>query len=274
MTKAGMLAVAVAVVAVAGPTAWALDVGDKMPALSVKQWVVGRPVTANLVRGKVVVVEFWATWCGPCRTTIPHLNKLHEKYRDKQVVVCGITREDANTVKPFLKQVPMKYHVGVDTGKTHELYMKGIPGIPHAYVVDQSGKVAWHGHPMAGMDQVVEKLVAQGGSAGGGSIDVEGMDPIDASLALSTSDDVAARDLDKALELARKAFADSGKKSAKALAAVARVHYEMGHLDVAARAAEAAAGLATGDEAEALKAAAAWYRKELERRRADAQAKL
>ena len=157
-------------------------------------------------------------------------------------------------------------------GKTGEAHMKGVPGIPHAFVVDQKGKVAWHGHPMAGMDKVIEKLVAEGG--GGGSIDIEGMDPIDAALTLSTSDDVAARDLDKALELARKAFADSGRKSARALAALARVHYEMGHLDVAARAAEAAAGLATGDEAEALKATAAWYRKELGRRRADAQAKF
>jgi len=203
---------------------------------------------------------------------IPHLNKLHEKYRDKQVVLCGITNESASKVQQFIKSLPMKYHVGIDTGKTGEAYMKGVPGIPHAFVVDQKGKVAWHGHPMAGMDKVIEKLVAEGG--GGGSIDVEGMDPLDAALTLSTSADLPARDLDKALELARKAYADSGRKSAKALAVLARVHYEMGHLSTAARAAERAATLASGDEAEKLKATADYYRRELERRRSDAAAKL
>jgi len=67
----------IVVLLLAGSRVWALGVGDRAPALSVKQWVVNKPVTARSVRGKVLVVEFWATWCGPCRTTIPHLNKLH-----------------------------------------------------------------------------------------------------------------------------------------------------------------------------------------------------
>jgi len=262
---------AAAAAALAGPSAWALDAGDKAPPLSVKTWVVNKPVTARTVRGKVLVVEFWATWCGPCRTTIPHLNKLHDKYGDKQVVLCGITREDKATVQQFLKALPMKYHVGSDTGRTHDAYMKGVPGIPHAFVVDRTGKVAWHGHPMAGMDKVIERLVAEGP---GGSIDIEGMEPLEAALELCTSDDLPARDLDKALELARKAYADSGRKSAKALEGLARVHYEMGHVATAARAAQKAATLATGDEADRLKAVADYYQAELERRRADPAAKL
>ena len=114
-----------------------------------------------------------------------------------------------------------------------------------------------------------------GGAQGpGGSIDIEGMDPLEAALALSTGDDMSARDLGKALELARKAYGDSDKKSAKALAVLARVHYEMGHLSTAARAADKAATLATGEEAEKLKATADYYRSELERRRSDPAAKF
>ena len=269
-TMQGVLAGVVALM-LSGSAAWALDVGDRAPALSVNKWVVNRPVTARAARGKVLVVEFWATWCGPCRTSIPHLNKLHEKYGDKQVVLCGITSETAAKVQEFIKSVPMKYHVGIDTGKTNEAYMKGVRGIPHAFVVDRTGKVAWKGHPMAGMDAAIEKLVAEGP---GGSVDTKGMDPLDAALALSTSEDMSARDLGKALELARKAYSDSDKKGAKALAVLARVHYEMGHLSTAARAAEKAATLATGDEAEKLKATADYYRGELERRRSDPAAKF
>ena len=255
----------------AAPSAWALDVGDRAPALSVKKWVVNRPVTARAARGKVLVVEFWATWCPPCRTSIPHLNKLHEKYGDKQVVICGITSESPAKVQEFIKSTPMKYHVGIDSGKTGAVYMKGVRGIPHAFVVDREGKVAWHGHPMGGMDAAIEKLVAEG-PGGGATIDES--KPLAAARELSTSDDLAVRDLEKALELARKAYSDSGRKSAEALAVLARVHYEMGHLATAARAAEKAATLASGDEKGKIEAAAEYYRKELERRRSDPAAKF
>ena len=257
---------------VAAPSVWALDVGDRAPALSVKKWVVNRPVTARAVRGKVLVVEFWATWCPPCRASIPHLNKLHAKYGDKQVVICGITSEKPAKVQEFIKSLPMKYHVGIDSGKTSAVYMKGVRGIPHAFVVDRKGRVAWHGHPMAGLDAAIEEALAAG--PGGGAAAVDESKPLEAARELATSDDLAVRDLAKALELARKAYNDSGKKNAEALAMLARVHYEMGHLSTAARAAAKAATLATGDEADKLKAAADYYRKELARRRSDPAAKL
>ncbi len=273
MTRSRTRLAAAAMVALAASTAWALDAGDKAPALSMKKWVANTPVTARSARGKVLVVEFWATWCPPCRTTIPHLNKLHKKYGDKKVIICGITNENASTVQKFMKSTPMKYHIGIDTGKTAAAYMKGIPGIPHAFVVDPTGKVSWHGHPMAGLDQAIEQALAKS-PAGASAVDVEGLEPLEAALKLALTDDLAGRDLEQALKLARKAYNDSGKKSAKALGVLARVHYEMGHLNTAARAADKAATLATGDEAEKLQAAAQYYRRELERRRNDPAAKL
>jgi len=245
----------------------ALDVGDPMPPISVKKWMANTPVTASTVRGKVAVVEFWATWCPPCRQSIPHLNQLHETYEKKGVVICGITQEQEGTVAGFIKTTPMKYHVGLDAGATSAAYMKGVSGIPHAFVIDRKGKVAWHGHPMAGLDEVLAKLAAEGGGA-------VSDDPIEAAVELSTGADLSKRDLPKALTLARKAHEGSGRKDPKALGVLARVHYEMGHLPTALEAALTAAKLASGDEKAELGAAAEFYKKELERRRDDPAAKF
>ena len=142
--------------------AFGLEIGDKAPPLKVKKWIVGRPVTPNKPDGKTVyVVEFWATWCPPCRRSIPHLNKLHERYKDKGLVIVGITAESEKKVKPFAKRMKMKYNVGIDANRaTGSVYMKGVRGIPHAFVIGKDGKVAWSGHPMAGMDRVIAQLLA------------------------------------------------------------------------------------------------------------------
>jgi thiol-disulfide isomerase/thioredoxin len=238
-----------------------------MPPISVKKGGANTPVTAASLRGKVVVVEFWATWCGPCRQSIPHLNELHEKLKDKGVVIVGISSGEAErTVEEFAKSMSMKYHVGVDTGKTSEVYMKGVDGIPHAFVVDRKGKVAWAGHPMAGMDAVLTKLAGEGPAVSD--------DPLEAAVELATSSDFAQRDLPKALEMARKAYEKLGSKNAKAVSVLARVHYEMGHVATAVKGAEKAVEAASDAEKEALQAMLDFYKKELERRRNDPAAKL
>ena len=160
MARRLWLVALVALVAVTS-SAWALEVGDKAPAIGVGEWVANTPVTLESAKGKVLVVEFWATWCGPCKRTIPHLNKLHAKHQDKDVVFVGISNESVEKVKPFLKTMEMTYHVGVAASKeAYAAWMEGVRGIPHAFVVDQKGTVAWKGHPMAGMDGVIASLVA------------------------------------------------------------------------------------------------------------------
>ena len=263
----GTALLAAAIALVTPTAARALDVGDPMPPIAVKKWVANTPVTASTLRGKVVVVEFWATWCPPCRQSIPHLNKLHDEYGKKGVVICGITQEEEGTVADFMKTLPMKYHVGIDSGQTSTVYMKGVNGIPHAFVINRSGKVAWAGHPMSGMDAVIEKLAGEKAS-------LDSETPTEDALELATSSDFSKRDLAAALELARKGYEKSGKKSAKALGVLARVHYEMGHVATAVKAAEAALKIASDDEKAELEAAAEFYKKELERRRSDPAAKL
>ncbi len=154
-----------------GP-ARATQLGDPAPALRIAQWIKGKPVDLKAGKGKqVFVIEFWATWCPPCRKAIPHLSEIQKKYKDKGVVVVGITEEEPDIVKPFVKEAGdnMDYTVAVDRdGTMNEAYMEafGIDGIPHAFIVDKEGRIAWHGHPEVGMDKALEEIV-------GGKYDLE-----------------------------------------------------------------------------------------------------
>jgi len=142
----------------------AMELGDPAPPLEVAEWIKGQPVSLEDGKGKTVyVVEFWATWCPPCRASIPHLSRLQKKH--KEVVIVGISNEPPEKVKSFLKKMgdQMNYVVAVDKSpsKTTNTYLQpfGVKGIPHAFVVDKKGRIAWHGHPMANLDQVLEKIV-------------------------------------------------------------------------------------------------------------------
>lgn len=139
LVAAGLLAAALTV-----PATAAVSVGQPAPAISANDWLNVPPLSLAKLRGKIVVVEFWATWCGPCRTTIPHLVKLHEKYRAKGVVIMGLTEESKAKAEPFAKQMGMTYAVGCGSRSSNTY---GVRGIPHAFVVDVAGRVVWRGHP-------------------------------------------------------------------------------------------------------------------------------
>jgi thiol-disulfide isomerase/thioredoxin len=150
--------------------ALALELGDPAPPLQVKEWVKGGPIDLNKGKGKnVYVVEFWATWCTPCRQSIPHLAELQKKYKNKGVVVVGVssTDQDVATVKKFVQSqgATMDYAVAYEErGKaaTDKAYMGGFhrSGIPHAFVIDKKGKIVWEGHPSGGLDAAVEAVLA------------------------------------------------------------------------------------------------------------------
>lgn len=143
----------------------AAELGDPAKPLDIKEWVKGSAVTLADGKGKTIyVVEFWATWCPPCRTSIPHLTEMQKKFKDKGVVFIGVTEEKSEVVKKFVEKMgdKMDYTVAIDEGKTSEGYMQayGIGGIPHAFIVDKEGNVAWEGHPMAGLDKVLDEIIA------------------------------------------------------------------------------------------------------------------
>ena len=144
-------------------TTHAAELGDPAAELQIKKWVKGEPVKLDDDK-KIYVVEFWATWCPPCRTSIPHLTEVQNRFKDKGVVIIGISDEPENTVSKFVDQMgsKMDYRVAIDDGrKTSAGYMGayGVNGIPHAFIVKDQ-KVIWEGHPMAGLDKTLEQIVA------------------------------------------------------------------------------------------------------------------
>ena len=139
------------------------ELGKPAAPLKGLQWIKGKP--AQFRKGSVYVVEFWATWCPPCRASIPHLTKLQQRFKDKGVTIIGISDESAGDVKPFVRQMATKmdYTVAIDPGgQVSAGYMGAfsLRGIPHAFVVGKDGNLVWHGHPMDDMDKVLEKVVA------------------------------------------------------------------------------------------------------------------
>lgn len=106
-------------------------------------------------KDKIVVVEFWATWCPPCRKSIPHLKTLHDTYKDQGVVIVSLSDEPAETINEFNKKAGMDWIVGAGSSSGREY---GVSGIPAAYVV-VDGKIVWNGHPMGGLDEKIKQLV-------------------------------------------------------------------------------------------------------------------
>ena len=148
-----------------------LKVGDPAPKLQVAKWVQGKPVK-EFEAGQAYIVEFWATWCGPCRVSIPHLNELHGKFKDKKLVVIGqdCWERDESLVVPFVKKMgeKMTYRVALDDknaekdGAMAVNWMKaaGQNGIPTAFIVNPQGKIAWIGHPMELKEALLEDVLA------------------------------------------------------------------------------------------------------------------
>jgi len=131
-----------------------LAVGNAAPALTPAKWIKGEPVD-KFEKGKVYVVEFWATWCGPCKASIPHLTTLAAEYKDITFIGQNVWEPDQAAVEPFVKEMgdKMVYHIAMDDGehgKMDQAWMSaaGQNGIPTAFVVDKETKIAWIGHPM------------------------------------------------------------------------------------------------------------------------------
>ncbi len=131
-----------------------IGVGKVAPEISAEAWLNGDGIKLADCKDKIVVVEFWATWCPPCRKSIPHLKTMNAKLKDKNVVFVSLTNEDKDTVTKFNVKAGMDWLVGIGSNSASDY---GVNGIPHAFIVKE-GKVIWQGHPMAGLEEKLAEL--------------------------------------------------------------------------------------------------------------------
>ncbi len=144
----------------AAGTAHAVEVGEDAPEISGKD-VNGKTVKLSSLRGKVVIVDFMASWCGPCKESLPSLNKL-AKAHAKDVVVIGVSvDEKQENLKAFLKKVPVSFSVVHDSGRAVASSYEP-PKMPTSFIVDKKGKIRYvHGGFRAGDEKVLEKHVLE-----------------------------------------------------------------------------------------------------------------
>jgi peroxiredoxin len=103
----------------------------------------GKTVRSTDFKGKVVILDFWATWCGPCRAEIPNFIALQKQYEKQGLVVVGLSvdKDDADVVKPFAQRLGMNYPVVLADQKTQEAF-GGIEAVPTTFIIDRKGRIA------------------------------------------------------------------------------------------------------------------------------------
>jgi peroxiredoxin len=121
----------------------------------------GNPWHLRDLKGKVVLVNFWATWCPPCRKEMPDLQALYDKYKDQGFVVVSISDEEAAKVQPFISERKISYPVLLDPGrKVNELFQ--VEGIPKSFVYDREGKLVAQSIDMRTRNQFLQMLAQAG----------------------------------------------------------------------------------------------------------------
>ena len=140
-----------------------LSVGDPAPEFALPDSD-GAEHKLSSFKGKVVVLDFWATWCPPCRSAMPGIQRLHEKFRGKPVKVIGIATNETGDPAEYMRENKFTYGLLLNGETIGEKY--GVSGIPHFVIIGKDGKVLWSasGHSPRHekeMAQVIEKALAE-----------------------------------------------------------------------------------------------------------------
>ncbi len=163
------LCIAISISALSRSAAAQISIGQPFPAPSSIEWIKGPPLL-EFERGRVYLVDFWATWCPPCMAMIPHTNDIARRYANRGVTVLGIAvLSDHGPVSPtlFVKEAGerMSYAVGEDTSGLYTNHVRtpsGAISLPTLVLIDREGRIAWkrHGFDLNGLEPALEQVLA------------------------------------------------------------------------------------------------------------------
>ena len=128
------------------------------PALQVEGWMNSEPLSLDKLKGKVVVLDFWATWCGPCIRSIPKTNKMMEKYGDKVVIIGICHPRGSDKMAAVAKKHGIKFPIAIDPGEKTDVSYK-VNGYPDYFIIDQTGKLVVADCANDEVEAVVDKLL-------------------------------------------------------------------------------------------------------------------
>lgn len=138
---------------------WAKSIiNQKAPKITVEKWLSDKPNT----KGKFILIDFWATWCGPCKRAIPELNKFKTEF-ENDLVVIGISDETKEEVNKLIDP-KIEYYSAIDTNRKMYNFLE-IAAIPHCILIDPDGIIRWEGYPiLRGYEltsEVIKKIIGE-----------------------------------------------------------------------------------------------------------------
>jgi thiol-disulfide isomerase/thioredoxin len=140
------------------------SVGQPAADIYLSKWITPNPPQVKNLKGRVYLIEFWATWCGPCVSSIGTLNKLYDKYAPQGLEIIALSQDrDEAMLAKFVNDKNIRYSVAIDRGTVNYF---GVTGYPTTVLVDHTGKIIWRGHPWDwGMEKNIKKALSNAPAA-------------------------------------------------------------------------------------------------------------
>lgn len=136
--------------------------GKPAPALAVNDWINSKPLTLADLKGKIVVLDFWATWCGPCLASVPHNNELQKKYADKGVVFVAICApRGGEKMAATVKAKGIEYAVALDKGEGDTFKAYQADSYPDYFIIDRKGNLRWGDVVNQDTEKAIQLLLAE-----------------------------------------------------------------------------------------------------------------